>query len=95
MTHLPYYYEEADIDTKHSIIGSIFTKNLILEENKFRNVRENSLISLISSNTGVLRRNIKGQAINFDGLSNLAPHITERCSQNELVEYRIIRKLSV
>ena len=73
LTHLPFYYDNAPIELKHKIVGSIFPEKLIFENEKYRTTKTNSLISLICSESMNKRGYKTKQAIISDGLSNWAP----------------------
>lgn len=73
LNHLLFYFENAALEIKHKLIGSIFPEKLIFDDEKYRTIRTNSLISLICSNSNTYGSIKKRQAIISDSLSNLAP----------------------
>lgn len=73
LSHMNYYYNNAPIEIKHKIIGSIFPDKLIFEGNNYRTERENSLISLICSDTMKYNGVGKKKATQMNGLSTFAP----------------------
>ena len=48
MGNLTQYYEVADVTVKQQIVGSIFTDNFVIEQNKVRTNSMNELIALIT-----------------------------------------------
>ena len=55
LTDLDYYYEEAPIEVKKKITGSIFPEGLVLDEGKVRTAPQNDFVSLICSKTDHLQ----------------------------------------
>jgi len=48
MGNITQYYEIADVTVKQQIVGSIFTDNFVIEQNKVRTNSMNELIALIT-----------------------------------------------
>jgi DNA invertase Pin-like site-specific DNA recombinase len=93
ISHLPYYYSNAPVEIKHKLIGSIFSQNLIFDENSYRTSRPNTIIDLICSYSTNCRIDKKEKTSFSRGQSNWAPLIDERCNYNSMIEYITIRKL--
>ncbi len=47
---LPQYYQEAPIEVKHKIVGSIFPEKLVYREKNYRTAQVNQALALICSN---------------------------------------------
>jgi DNA invertase Pin-like site-specific DNA recombinase len=92
INNLPYYYKLAPIDLKHKIIGSIFTGNLIFDENSYRTEKPNLLIELICSHSVSYVTGIKEKTSFSRGQSNWAPPIGESYNFNAMISYSILLK---
>ena len=93
ISHLDYYYINAPLELKGKITSSIFPEKLIFDENKYRTINKNSLVSLICSDSISWKGDDKEKAIISDGLSSVAPLIDERCNYNAMIDYFTISKL--
>ena len=61
--NLPKGFEQADLEQKQKIVGSIFPERLIFEKNQFRTKKMNRVIQLISQNTNEKSKNKKDLAL--------------------------------
>lgn len=73
ISKLSQFYNEAPIELKHLLVGSIFPENLVYEDGNYRTVRENAFVSLITSKSNNFKPNRKKKATVFGGLSTGAP----------------------
>ncbi len=62
---LPDYYNEAPIEVKHKILGSIFPGKLIYENKKYRTVQINQVLTLIYQNINELGEIKKNELLNL------------------------------
>ena len=61
-------YEKAPIEIKQKIVGSIYPKDLIFQDQKYRTTEEPSMLSLITLNINELREN-KNDGKDFNNFS--------------------------
>ena len=47
VSNLPGYYKKADLNGKHTLVGSIFPEKLIFENGGYRTIRLNEVICLL------------------------------------------------
>lgn len=73
LTNLDFHYENAPLEVKHKIVGSIYPKKLIYLENNYRTTESNSFVSFITSKTNELESFENKKATISSGLSNVAP----------------------
>ena len=73
LTHLPKYYDSADLIAKQQIIGSIFSEKLIFENNSFRTTKLNTAVELISRTGKHFREAKNEESPENSELSNLVP----------------------
>jgi site-specific DNA recombinase len=73
LTNLDFHYENAPLEIKHKLVGSIFPEKLIYSNNNYRTTKSNSFVSLITSKSKELKRIKNKKATISSGLSNLAP----------------------
>ena len=64
-------YQNATLDLRHLIIGSIFPGKLIFEENKYRTNRLNEVVSLLCLGDSDLQENKKGHPVKNHKVSSL------------------------
>jgi site-specific DNA recombinase len=55
LTNLDYYYEEAPVEVKKKITGSIFPEGLVFDDGKVRTAPQNEFVSLICNNSSHLQ----------------------------------------
>jgi site-specific DNA recombinase len=72
LTNLTFYFNNAPIEIKHKIVGSIFPEKLIFENESYRTTKVNSLVSLMCSKSTSKDVVKTKQAIIADGLSTWA-----------------------
>ena len=53
--HLPEYYNTANLEVKHKILGSIFPKKLHYSDNSFRTTPMNSVLALLLQETNEIQ----------------------------------------
>ena len=68
---LPMYYQEADVDTKHRIIGSIFPEKLVYDGKTYRTSRMNTFVELFANNNKVFQMEENKKAVKTDDFSTL------------------------
>ena len=73
LSNAAFYYANSSLETKQKIIGSIFPGKLIFDGKKYRTAQENTVLSLICSDSNTFGHEPNNKAISIDGLSKLAP----------------------
>ena len=63
---LPQYYQEAPIEVKHKIVGSIFPEKLVYQEKNYRTAQMNQALALICSNINDFGEVKQKRTANFD-----------------------------
>ena len=63
LENLAGFYENADLEGKQRILGSIFTGNLIYEQKKVRTTKVNEVVSLLINTNKAFRKNNNGQSL--------------------------------
>lgn len=69
LSHIDERYENADIQGKRQIIGSMFPEKLVFEENSYRTARVNEAVQLIYAIDKAFSEKEKGQTGDFASLS--------------------------
>ena len=67
------YYENADLEGRQALIGSIFPEKLIFDENKYRTIEPNPILELISATDTDFNENKKGKSGDFSNPSLSVP----------------------
>ena len=69
------YYQNAELEIKQKIVGSIFPEKIIFSENKYRTTKTNELLSLLTLNINHLGEIKNGQTNNKIDLPTMAPSL--------------------
>ena len=69
LSNLPGYYNMADVETKHKIIGSIFPDKLIFDGKTYRTPMINTFVSLFANDSKVFKMEQKQKAVKIDDFS--------------------------
>ncbi len=71
--NLKAFYQQASVEVKQKIVGSIFPQNLTLDKNEYRTSPVNEAFRLITRVISELQEAKKQNATQMDGILNLAP----------------------
>lgn len=69
LSNLPGYYNMADVETKHKIIGSIFPEKLIFDGKTYRTSKMNTFVSLFANSNKVFKLEQIEKAAKIDDFS--------------------------
>nr|WP_315220276.1 recombinase family protein [uncultured Flavobacterium sp.] len=75
MYNMKKYYQNAELEVKQKIVGSIFPEKIIFFENRYRTTQTNQLLMLFTLNINDSGDIINKKAIPKNGLSNYAPSL--------------------
>lgn len=75
LINLPEYYNNASLEIKQKIIGSIFPEKLVFSEGTYRTNKPNEVLTLLCSNINGLGGNKKGQEVISNSMPFLAPSL--------------------
>lgn len=87
-------YQEADIQTKRQILGSIFTEKLQFSENGYRTTKVNEAVTLICTLEAAFKENKKGQTSDFASLSKEVNPVVQN-SNHFLADLKLLTEITV
>lgn len=67
--NLDEYYDTADVEVKHKLLGSMYPEKLVFDGEDFRTAKYSEVVNLLRRNNGLPRRSKKEKHASLDVLS--------------------------